>query len=228
MKVFKSVFMLLIASLTIHSAFAKVTEGADYTVLKTPIKSVSPDKIELIEVFSYACSHCQAFNPILEGYLKTIPKDVSFRQIHVYWDPKFLNLIRINQAVTDTNSSPANNYIFKALLNENVNLFDEKSTINWLNAQTNFDGKKIAASYLTPANKAKAQDIAKLTTQYSFQSTPTIIVGGKYRLNLAALKSQADVPRVLNGLIDLSRKANTPIKTIKNPGAELATKANKQ
>ncbi|MCV2504031.1 MAG: hypothetical protein N4Q30_08165, partial [Neisseriaceae bacterium] len=96
----------------------------------------------------------------------------------------------------------------------------------WLNKQTNFDGKKIAQSYQTQNNKNKAKDISILSTKYKLESTPNIIVGEKYKVNLSALKSEADLIRILDGLIDLSKKNKQPINAVINTGGIFVQQAN--
>ena len=42
-----------------------------------------PGKIEVLEFFSYACPHCNAFEPTIEAWAKTLPADVVLRRVPV-------------------------------------------------------------------------------------------------------------------------------------------------
>ena len=56
-------------------------EGKQYTTLREPLPPTLPSaqkKVEVIEFFWYGCPHCFAFEPMLEGWVKTLPADVLF------------------------------------------------------------------------------------------------------------------------------------------------------
>lgn len=203
-------------------------EGRDYIVLDKPIQSIHPDKIELIKIFSYACVHCQELEHIIKEYTSHLHNSkVVLRAIHVYWMPEFMNLIRISIAVDENKlSHVANQSIFNAVLKERVNLFDEKTTISWLNVQTRFDGKKVAKTYQSNDIKNKAEKMYQLTQKHSLDSTPTLIVDGKYRVKFDLIKSKEDIFSILDGLISLSKKDRLPIKTVMNSGGMFTLYAN--
>ncbi|MCV2502681.1 MAG: thioredoxin domain-containing protein, partial [Neisseriaceae bacterium] len=119
---YRNFLLLASTALAINLSFANsnnIREGKDYTVLNQPIQSVHPDKIELVKIFSYACGHCKEFDPMLKKYESNLnDPDVVFRNIHVFWAPEFLNLIRLNVAVDENQMSQvANPYIFNAIFN---------------------------------------------------------------------------------------------------------------
>ena len=54
-----------------------------------------PDKIEVVEFFSYMCPHCEHFYPMVSQWLAKLPKDVSFRRVPVGFErPQWVNLAR--------------------------------------------------------------------------------------------------------------------------------------
>src|SRR5664279_1591464 len=58
-------------------------EGRDFAKLSPPQPGATPGKIEVLEFFSYACPHCNAFEPQLEAWAKTLPADVALRRVPV-------------------------------------------------------------------------------------------------------------------------------------------------
>ena len=62
---------------------AALQEGKQYIRLKNPQPVETGKKIEVIEFFSYGCPHCGDLEPVLQGWLKTMPADVEFRRIPV-------------------------------------------------------------------------------------------------------------------------------------------------
>jgi thiol:disulfide interchange protein DsbA len=76
MKTLPGLLVALLAALTTMRAGAAPawTEGRDYAVLAQPQRtSVAPGKIEVLEVFSYACPACNHFQPTIELLKKGLP-----------------------------------------------------------------------------------------------------------------------------------------------------------
>ena len=66
-------------------------EGKDYTRLAKPLTPDAPaGKVDVIEFFWYSCSHCNAFEPALESWIKAAPKDLSIRRIPVAFNASFV------------------------------------------------------------------------------------------------------------------------------------------
>src|SRR5512141_1661605 len=66
----------------VHAQGAAPVEGKHYVRLNQPLP-VAPGKIEVIEFFWYGCPHCNAFEPTLDAWQKTLPSDVAFRRVPV-------------------------------------------------------------------------------------------------------------------------------------------------
>jgi thiol:disulfide interchange protein DsbA len=64
-------------------AQANVDEGIDYKVLREPVATSSPGKIEILEFFWYACPHCFHLEPHLNKWKAKLPSDVVFKKVHV-------------------------------------------------------------------------------------------------------------------------------------------------
>ena len=52
-------------------------EGKQYTKVEPPVPPIVAGKIEVLEFFSYACPHCNAFEPTLAAWAKKLPADVA-------------------------------------------------------------------------------------------------------------------------------------------------------
>jgi thiol:disulfide interchange protein DsbA len=65
--------------------------GTDYEVLPTPQPTWGRGKIEVAEVFSYACIHCAQFQPKVDAWLKTLPKDVRFEYVPAVFNQAWEN-----------------------------------------------------------------------------------------------------------------------------------------
>ena len=49
--------------------------------------------------------------------------------------------------------------------------------------QTSFESKKLLQAYNSPAAASAAAKMQQLTETYRIENTPTVIVGGKYKVN---------------------------------------------
>lgn len=164
-------------------AQAALEEGRDYTVMSQPIPQTQANKIEVLEFFGYFCVHCYHLEPELLKHAKAWPKDTYLRTEHVVWDPSHMGLARVAAAVNSSGLKyQADPAVFKAVYEQRINLGQPDTFRKWALAQTAFDGKKLIAAYDSFANPAQAKTMADLTARYGIDGTPTIIVGGKYRM----------------------------------------------
>ena len=64
----------------------KWVAGTNYRLLVPAQPTDSPPgKVEVVEVFWYACPHCYALEPYLENWRKSKPAYVEFRRVPVTW-----------------------------------------------------------------------------------------------------------------------------------------------
>ncbi len=52
--------------------------GRHYTVIEPPQATTTGDKVEVVEVFSYACPHCNEVAPLVEAMKKSLPANAEF------------------------------------------------------------------------------------------------------------------------------------------------------
>lgn len=156
--------------------------GKDYTVLQKPIAQLQKDKIEVLEFFAYTCIHCKNLEQELSGKVQNLPADSYFRPVHVVWDDGYTNLARISAAVSASGTKKeANPAIFSAIFDKNVDLRNPTVFKTWINTQGAW-GKKLLDAYNSPTNVAEGQAMERMTLEYNIDSTPQVIVGGKYRI----------------------------------------------
>ncbi|HUA80775.1 MAG TPA: thiol:disulfide interchange protein DsbA/DsbL, partial [Dyella sp.] len=64
------------------SAAAPFTDGNQYVTLAPPYtRDSDTGKVEVVEVFSYACIHCAEFSPYVDQLRKSLPADVAFKLV---------------------------------------------------------------------------------------------------------------------------------------------------
>ena len=228
MKFMKKIIAGALFALVINNAQAQIVEGQDYTVLSKPIPVINNKKVEVLEFFAYSCVHCYHLEKDLSKEVKKFPPDVYFRQEHVVWDEQMAVLAKISAAAnisgTNMQATPA---VFHLLFEERdkANLVLNPSAFKqWANEQGAW-GKKLAKAYDNQATVAAAEKMAQYTMNYGINSTPQLIVGGKYRLNnptdFSALRELIDKVRSENGI-----KPAKPVAQ-QRLGAMIAAQANR-
>jgi len=181
---------LVAASLVVTSAFASPTDpkpGVEYTLLSTPQPSqTTGKKVEVIEFFMYHCPFCHALEPVLEEWVKKQGDHIVFKRIHMPYqganDPEahlFLTLQamgkgeayegRILDAVGD---------IVKRKRSETLT---EQEILGVAHQLPGIDKAKFMDAWNSFGVKTMLNRQATVVfNHYQVESTPTIIVDGKY------------------------------------------------
>jgi thiol:disulfide interchange protein DsbA len=196
---------VLMASLPLSAAAqsAALEEGNQYLRLKNPQPVESGKKIEVIEFFSYGCPHCGDLEPIIQGWLKTIPADVQFRRVPVMYQDRWVPLARIYYTLDalgeEARLSPE---VFTAVHAGGLSLWQEKTFFDWA-ASHGLDRKKVEDMYNSFAIAGKVNRARAIAQAYQVQSVPTVVVDGKFVTN--RVSSHRAMPAVIDALIAKAR-----------------------
>lgn len=180
-------------------------EGKDYSLLETPVPTVNPNKIEVVEVFSYTCSHCYHFQPMLEAWMKTQKPDVQLVQEHTSWSAPMEAYQRGFYTVKMLGvKDKVHNAIFDGIHKDQKNLGDAQAWAEFL-ATKGVDRNKVLSTYdsfIVSGEISKAMERVKA---YRVTGTPELIVDGKYKVTTRSSGSQEDMLKVAQFLVEKSR-----------------------
>ena len=184
---------------------AKYQAGTHYEVLPNPARTLDPNKIEVMEVFWYGCSHCYAIEPLLAKWKETIADDVIFAKTPAVWRD-FMRLHANVYYTAEAFNLPRefHNEIF-ALLAASPKLADEdrfaevfaKYGVN----KEDFSKKVNAFGIMSKVSQGEK----RTRKNYLIQGTPEMVVNGKYRISARMAGSQAGMLDVVNYLVELER-----------------------
>ncbi len=230
---FNQLIIAAALGLGLSSPALALTEGKDYETLPKAMPQVQADKIEVLEFFGYFCIHCKNLDPIILKYSKQLPADAYFHADHVVWDREgHFGFARLAAAVNQSGlKQQANPAIFNAVFEQQIDLNDTAVTAQWLSSQTAFDGKKVLAAYNSFSNQTQATQMESRTQEFNITTTPTVIVGGKYKVlfpngfaaGMTTIDELIEKVRQERGLKTPAPKA--AVKTPKSKGASFAVKA---
>ena len=181
-------------------------EGTHYVRLSQPVPTAASGKVDVVEFFSYGCPHCNAFEPTLEAWAKTLPADVNFHRIPVPFLANFENFQKIYYALEAMGQVDAmQRKVFAAVHVEHQRL-DKPDQISALMSKNGIDGAKFIDIFNSFAIQTKVRQARQLTDAYKIDGVPAIGVQGRYYTAISLAGAPDKALAVTNFLIDKSRK----------------------
>ena len=185
--------------------YVEITGGQPY--------APSMGKIEVVEVFGYTCPHCAHFEPLFESWTAKQPADVKVVPLAApfggYWEPyarafyaaEALGVLQQShaamfRAIHVDRSMPAPPTVAS---NEEIAAFY---------AKYGADPKKFASTMDSFAVNAKLKRVAQFLTRSGVESTPDLVINGKYRV--IGGESFEDRLRITEHLVAMERAATAP------------------
>lgn len=164
------------------NAAQKWQAGTSYQVIDPPQATASADKIEVLEVFSYACPHCEHFQPYADKLKASLPPNAQFALLpadfHEIWvtfargfyTAKALGLVdATHQAMFDA--------IYRD--HQPMTSLDQIADFYAAHGADKAAFLSTAQSFVIDGDLARGHD---MEIKYGIDSTPTLIVNGKYRV----------------------------------------------
>ena len=186
---------------------AQPTAGVEYRELSTPQPADAVGKIEIIEFFWYGCPHCYNFEPVIEPWVKKLPKDTQFRRIPAIFNDEWEQGARAYYALEAIGEGQRlHKPLFDAVhKGTRLNVANEAALTEWLGKQ-GADTKKFAAAYRSFSVEGKVKRAKQLTQAYKIEGVPAMAVNGKYVIITDNIKSFEQMLAVSDYLIDQTRK----------------------
>jgi len=165
----------------VHAQAKKPQAGTDYLPLDPRAPTEAPaGKIEVVEFFWYNCPHCNAFEPMLQGWVKSLPKDVSFRRAPVAFQESFVPQQRLYftlEAMGLVEKLHAK--VFNAIHGEKLNLAKPEAIVEWV-AQQGVPKDKFIAQYNSFTVATKASKATQLQNAYKVEGVPALGIAGRF------------------------------------------------
>lgn len=167
----------------------------------------SPGKIEVLEFFSWGCSHCRDFNPAVKRWEHDLPKDVTFKRVPVsFGRAAWSNLARLFYALDGIGElQRLDEAVFAAIHDRRVNLYTEASALAWVRQQ-GVDASRFSAAFTSFSTETRVARAEQLSRAYKVDSVPLITVAGRFRVVNKAAHDQAGLFGVVDELIAQVRK----------------------
>jgi thiol:disulfide interchange protein DsbA len=201
-------------------ATADFVEGVQYKRLASPQPTSAPGKIEVVEVFSYACPHCFHLEPELEEWLKAKPDDVVFVRLPAVFRPEWEPLAKayftaeILGVLDKTHEA-----LFEAIHEKNQRFGDEAAMQAFF-ASRGVSAEDFKKTFDSFAVAVKVNNAKLMTRRYGIEGVPTLIVNGKFSTSgtlaganekdLSVKEVNERTLKVVDYLVEQEREADNP------------------
>ena len=187
-------------------------EGTNYTVIDPAVQVSTPGKIEVVEVFSYACPHCKDFVPFADKIRAALPAEAEFVKMPASFGfDAWSTFARAFYAAKALGvADKAHHALFKAVF-DTQSISPIKPTLADLAAFYSSYGVN-KADFLATADsfgvKAQLKRTDERIKAYGVTGTPSLIVNGKYRLDVASAGGFAQTVELVDWLVAREKAAS--------------------
>jgi thiol:disulfide interchange protein DsbA len=212
------VFGALLLAWGVSSRAATWTEGVNYFAIQPPRPtSLPPGKVEVTEIFSYACPACNVFQPTIHKLKQSLPANAVLDFVPASFNtaedwPMFQ--LAFLTAQTLGIEQKAHEAMFDAVwkgggdlsvTDPSRGLKSRLPTIEdaakFYNQQTGVPVAKFVETSKSFAVDVKVRSTEDLLKNYRVDRTPTIVVNGKYRLFVESAGGEDKVIELVNYLV---------------------------
>jgi len=194
------------------------TEGTNYFLVQRPHPpSLPKGKVEVTEVFSYACPACNAFLPYMHKLVKTLPANAVVDYLPAAFnaseDWPMFQLAYLTAQVLGA-ADKAHDAMFDAVWNTGELAVSDRATgrlkehmptiedaARFYERHAGVPADKFLSTAKSFAVDLKMRTAEDLVKQYAVDRTPTIIVNGKYRLHAESAGGPDQLIDLVNWLV---------------------------
>lgn len=200
-----SLLGLLALLLPVAAAAQAPVAGSDYVVIEGGQRwTPAPGTVEVVEVFAYACGHCDRFQPMLAAWARTAGDDVRVHYLPAAYDPGNAYARAYFALEALGRVAELHPRLFDAIHREGSLPARGASVaeVATFLAGEGLDRSAVTAAMSAPATDEKMNAAREFAMRSGLQGTPTLIINGKYRVQGRSL---GDSLRIAEGLIAMER-----------------------
>lgn len=172
---------LALAGTSVTAQAQGPAEGTHYVRLQTPAPvSAAANKIEVVEFFWYECPHCNTLEPLLEGWIKKLPADVSFRAVPVGFTPRHQVGQKLFYTLEEMGQLEAmHKRVFAAIHVQRRRMSTDADVLAFVKDQ-GVDAKRFEDIYKSFQVNTKATRARQLSDAYKLDGVPALGIQGRF------------------------------------------------
>lgn len=177
------VLAMLLPALWVSQGQAQMLyqEGRHYQSLPVPVTTSDPERLEVVNVFSYACPHCYEFEPLVARWQAAQPADVLYRPFQAVFNGPMENLSRAFYSAEALGVFEAvHPALFRAIHEEGHHLTDEASVATVFERTAGIDRETFNQTFRSFAIGTRVRQASQRTREYRVMGTPAMVVNGRY------------------------------------------------
>jgi len=180
---------------------ADLVEGVQYKTLKPAVPTnVAPGKVEVVEVFWYACGHCYLLEPKLAAWdKKGKPAYVELVRMPAVWNDLLKLHARLFYTIEILGKPQLHDEAFREI-NVKRNRLDTQEKIEAFFTSRGVSKAEFDKAFAGFAVESKLAKAADLNRRYRIVSTPTVIVNGKYVTDAAMAGGEEQLFQAITAL----------------------------
>lgn len=186
------------------AAAVDLMEDVDYRVIpQQPL--ADPARIEVVEFFYYGCRWCDEAEPYVRQWVERKPADVAFRLQPALRNTRWVTLTKAFYVVEAEGKLGAlHGELFRAYHRDEINLEDEAVLTDWL-VEHGLKRARVEALLTSPEVMAKVEAARIATYAYEVDSTPSVVVDGRYLTSSGMAGGVAAMMEVVDALVAHAR-----------------------
>lgn len=170
--------------------------GKDYVEISDgkPFQS-GTGKIEVVEVFGYTCPACANFEPLVTAWAAKLPEDVQFTPLAAPFGGPWMPFAKAYYAAQSTGLlAQSHDAVFNAIHLERTLAPNASDTqVAEFYSRFGADPKQFASTMASFSVKAKMGRAQQFLQRSGVDSTPTLVVDGKYRITGESWEANLDI-----------------------------------
>ena len=178
-----------------------------YEVLQPPQLTETGDRIEVVEVFAYACPHCYRFLPIMEVYEQIKPEYVAVRRLPVVFRESWVPHARAWYTAMLLGVTDSTHQALFEEIHEHRNPTDHKEALAAFFERQGVDRTRFEQTYDSFAVESMVRKSILMQQRYGITGTPSVVVNGKYRVTGRLAGSMEDMIAVVMALVEREHEA---------------------
>ncbi len=177
-------------------------EGWHYHRLPVDVEVEDPDRIEVTEVFGYACIHCYRFDPIIDEWQARLPDDVAFRRTPAVFNDTWKLLGRMFYAAQLLGvSEDVHMPLFQAIHERGLDLRRPETAERLFQLEGKVQPEDFRGAMSSFSVDTRLRQADALGRAYRVTGVPTLVVNGRYRIDIGDAGGFSGMLRIAEFLI---------------------------
>lgn len=186
----------------------RFVEGVHYETIEIPVDTRDSDKVEVVEMFSYACIHCFNFDPYVKAWRGKQAEHVDFHLVPAIFNADWERLAQaFYTAETLGVTDAVHERLFDGIHNKNEDLRQPELLAPIFNELADVSEADFMTAFNSFSVRSRVQQAKARVRAYRITGVPSMIVNGKYRIDGKMAGGNVAMLEVVDFLVEKERQS---------------------